>query len=262
MSTVARTRLPDYEHLLGISARGSWDPDAIDLHQDLLRWPSLGSRPRRRLLGLLAGFLVGEQAVAEHLAPFALAAEDPRLAAVLRAQHGEEERHARAIERLWAAFATPGQDPRELLDPGFVALFHERLPAIAATVGDQDGPGLGTAVALYHGLLEGVIFLAGQHALVDLATDHALPGLTETVERIQRDERWHVSLGMRILVDRPDGPAVARRLADEAPAAVAGWGDLVDPALRDDVVAALGRRLRTVGLAGVDGADAADPSGA
>lgn len=244
MSTV-RTRLPDPQRLLAISARGTWDPEAIDLAADRAAWPGLPDPVRRRTLGLLAGFLVGEQAVAEHLAPFAPVADEPGLSAVLRAQAREEQRHARALERLWAALAAPGQDPRTLLDPAFVALFEQRLPAVAATL---DAAGLGAAVALYHGLLEGVVFVAGQHALVDLAAEHGLEGVRESFERIQRDERWHVSLGMRILVDRPDGAALARRLAGEAPAAVAAWGDLVEPSLQADVLRALERRLRTVGL--------------
>ena len=50
-------------------------------------------------------------------------------------------------------------------------------------------------------LLEGVVFDAGQHALLDDLADGALPGVREGVERVERDERWHVGFGLRCLIE-------------------------------------------------------------
>ena len=50
-------------------------------------------------------------------------------------------------------------------------------------------------------LLEGVVFDAGQQALLDDLADGALPGVREGVERVERDERWHVGFGLRCLVE-------------------------------------------------------------
>jgi len=246
VSTSARSRLPTYERLLTIAARGPWDPGTIDLTADRERITDLPVGDRVRVRGLAAGFLVAEDAVAEHLVPFAPAADDdPGRAACLRAQSRDEDVHAVATRRLWAAIGDD-HDPLDLVPDAFRALFLERLPAVAAGVAD-DLP-LADAVGLYHGLLEGVVFIAGQDALLDLALEHELPGTAETIRRIQKDERWHVSLGMRILCDLPDEDRVTAVLHATAPAAVAAWGDLVPAATADAVLDALDRRLRILGM--------------
>jgi ribonucleoside-diphosphate reductase beta chain len=259
-------RLPDYDALLAISARGAWDPASFDLAPDRARWPALPESVRARFVGLVAGFVVGEEAVAEHLPPFSAASADPGLRACLDAQAVEEERHADAARRVWAALAGSGPlpggprdarerrglggaevvvpDPAPHAPPALVALFRERLPAAAAAAGED----LTGAVALYHGLLEGVVFLAGQRAVRALAEEHGLTGVAGVFARIERDERWHVALGARVLVDAPDGATVAARLPSEARAAADAWGRLVDEGVRDAVVAAVTRRLHATGL--------------
>lgn len=244
----AAARLPGYDALLAISARGAWEPGAFDLGADAARWATLPADVRDRLTALVAGFVVGEEAVAAHLSPFVAAAASPGLRACLAAQTAEEERHAVAARRVWAALGPRAggraADPAGVAPAGLVELFAHRLPAAAARAGED----LTGAVALYHGLLEGVVFLAGQRTVRALAETWDLPGLAGTFARIERDERWHVALGARVLVDAPDGAATARRLLDEAPDAAAAWGPLVDAEVRDSVVAAVGRRLRAVGL--------------
>lgn len=236
------SRLPTYDALLAISARGAWDPAAFDVAADRERWDALPAAVRDRLRGLLAGFVVGEEAVAEHLVPFRGATDDDGLSACLAAQVVEEERHALAALRAWDALA--GGRPEADAPPALVALFRERLPQVAADAGAD----LTGAVALYHGLLEGVVFLAGQRTVRALADEWALPGLAGTFGRIERDERWHIALGARVLVDAEDGAAVAARLPAEARAAADTWGPLVDRAVRDDVVRGVTRRLQAVGL--------------
>ena len=56
-----------------------------------------------------------------------------------------------------------------MLSPEFLALFEVRLPVAASSAP-------GEAVGLYHMVLEGVVFTAGQLALLDLLDDR-LPGL-------------------------------------------------------------------------------------
>lgn len=241
-------RLPDYADLLDISARGAWDPAAIDLEPDRARWPELPADVRERLLGLFAGFVVGEDAVAEHLIPYERAATDPGLRACLEAQQREEARHALATARIWSAFVEPSRrDLRnaEALAPSeLVALFRERLPRVAGEVGTD----LSSGVALYHGLLEGVVFLSGQTAVRQLAQEWALPGVDAMFARIERDERWHVTLGVRALLGASDGREVAARLPVEAPVIADSWGSLVDEGTRADIVALVTRRLTSSGL--------------
>lgn len=245
-------RIPDYDALLAISARGAWDPEAFDLTADLARWPELPSDVRGRVLGLLAAFLVGEEAVAEHLAPFQAAAVDPALRSCLLAQRTEEERHAVAVARIWTAVAGPNEadlaGAARRAPADLVALFADDLPRVAAAAGTD----LSGAIALYHGLIEGVVFLAGQTAMRQLADEWGLTAIGGTFSRIERDERWHVTLGVRTLVDAIDGHAVAETLPARARAAADAWGPLVGEATKDDAVALVSRRLTAAGLLAVE----------
>lgn len=235
-------RLPTYDALLAISARGAWDPGSFDLAPDRARLPALPAGVREQLAGLLAGFVVGEEAVAEHLVPFGDAAVDPGLRACLEAQVAEEERHADAALLLWGALGDG--DPAHVAPPALLALFRERLPAAAAEAGED----LTGAMALYHGLLEGVVFIAGQRAVRALAEEWGLPGVAGVFARIERDERWHVALGARALADAADGPRVAAGLPAAAAVAADAWGSLVDDGIRSAVVGGVTRRLRAIGL--------------
>lgn len=242
--------IPEYDALLAISARGAWDPSAFDLTPDVSRLATLPAGVRERFLGLFSAFLVGEDAVAEHLVPFEGAAVDPELRACLEAQRVEEVRHADATARIWAAFADPEDagiaGAARYAPAPLVALFAEELPRTAAAAFTD----LTNAIALYHGLLEGVVFLAGQTTVRELAEQWELPAVAGMFGRIERDERWHVTLGVRALVDASDGPAIAAGLPARARAAADSWGTLVDDATKDDAVALVSRRLTTAGLLG------------
>jgi ribonucleoside-diphosphate reductase beta chain len=218
-----------YESFLRIASRVQWDEAEIDLSADAAAWRSAGDA---RVAELIAGFCVGEAGVAEHLAPFAASAS-PAAARCFAAQERDEVRHARFFAR--AAREVVGlTSPRALLSPAFLELFEVRLPAAAAAAADN----LGAAVGLYHMVLEGVVFTAGQYALLD-RLDERLPGLRRGTELVLRDERWHVGFGTRCLIDAElDEGAI---LAEGARAA-AVWA----PEHAERVVATLRRRLALV----------------
>ena len=96
----------------------------------------------------------------------------------------------------------------------------------------------GEAVGLYHMVLEGVVFTAGQLALLDLVDDR-LPGLREGTELVLRDERWHVGFGARCLADLDYDEAA---ILDEGERAAALWA----PEYAERVVDGLRSRLRAV----------------
>jgi ribonucleoside-diphosphate reductase beta chain len=233
----------DYEHFLALAARAQWDEAAIDLRADAAAWPHVADA---RLTELVAGFCVGETGVAEHLEAFA---EGPA-AACFAAQQHDEARHARFFTRYAGAVGLA--DPRALVSPAFRDLFERRLPEAAA-----GSPG--EAVGLYHMVLEGVVFTAGQLALLD-AVDDRLPGLREGAERVLRDERWHVGFGARCLADLDfDADAILA----EGERAAALWA----PEHAARVVAGLRSRLRAIGrqraaLAGPPSPAAAAPGAA
>jgi len=257
-------RLSAYSQIV---ARLQWDARAIDLTADARAWPELPAERRRRLTTLLAGFRVAEDSVAEHLVPFADRAEhvDTMMMWLFFLQRRDEDRHTQLFDRIAAeVMQLPGETPDERLaaarvevPDAMLELFEKRLPALAAELG-AGHVGILDGVALYHMILEGAVFSAGQRALLDELSDGVLPGIREGVERVERDERWHVGFGVRCLTEakRPD---VLDGLLERATEAAAAWGDAVDAETRDFAVGLVRRRLAIAGLVGAP-ADAGDPA--
>jgi ribonucleoside-diphosphate reductase beta chain len=230
-----------------IVARLQWSPEAIDLTPDISAWPELPDERRGRLTTLLAGFCVAEEAVAEHLAPFAdvtreatLASQESLMAWVFFLQRRDEQRHARLFDRIAKeVLGLPGDTPAERranaraeAPAAILELFEERLPAMAAQLAEGRN-GLDEGVSLYHMLLEGVVFDAGQHALLDDLDDGVLPGMRRGIERVERDERWHVGFGLRCLVETQPSAEVLDDLITGADEVAEAWGDAVPRATRE-----------------------------
>jgi ribonucleoside-diphosphate reductase beta chain len=243
-------------------ARLQWNAAAIDLAPDARTWPELPAERRARLTALLAGFCVAEDAVAEHLAPYAdvarvssLESQESLVAWVFFLQRRDEQRHAVLFDRigrevLRLAGATPSERraaARGHVAPGLLELFEERLPAMAAELADGQA-GLDEGVSLYHMLLEGVVFDAGQHALLEDLEDGALPGVRKGIERVERDERWHVGFGLRCLVETQPSTELLSALLERAEDAAEAWGDAVSAELRSKSAHKVAHRLHAAGL--------------
>jgi ribonucleoside-diphosphate reductase beta chain len=256
--TADRVQLLQFPRLITYSqivARLQWDPAAIDLTADAEAWPGLDPERRRRLTRLLAGFRVAEDAVAQHLTPFADATErvDTMMMWIFFLQRRDEDRHAVFFDRVAAeVLRLPGDTPaeryaaaRKHVPAAMLVLFEERLPALAAELAAGQ-TALVNGVALYHMTLEGAVFSAGQRALLDDLADGALPGIQEGVEHVELDERWHVGFGVRTLVK--DGSAdVVAHVPERAAEAAAAWGDVVSEETRAQTVALVRRRLSLAG---------------
>jgi ribonucleoside-diphosphate reductase beta chain len=245
-----------------VVARLQWDPMAIDLAPDARAWPGLPAERRCRLTTLLAGFCVAEEAVSEHLAPFpevarnsSMASAETLMAWVFFLQRRDEERHALLFDRIAAeVLGLPGSTPAERraaarahVPPAVLELFEERLPALAAELG-AGRTALAEGVALYHMILEGIVFDAGQHALLDDLDDGTLPGVREGVERIGLDERWHVGFGLRCLIEAQPSQDLLDDLLARAEEAAAAWGDAIPAATRERVAHKCAHRLSAAGL--------------
>ena len=243
-------------------ARLQWNPGAIDLTRDARAWPELPAERRHRLTTLLAGFCVAEDAVAEQLTPFSdaarretLASQESLVAWTFSLQRRDEARHARLFDRIAAeVLRLPGETPadrraaaREHATPAILELFDERLPAMAGELAAGE-TGLGEGVGLYHMLLEGVVFNAGTQALLDDLADGALPGVREGVERVERDERWHVGFGLRCLIESQPTQELIDDLIGRGEAAAAAWGDAVPAAIRERSARTCAHRLHVSGF--------------
>jgi ribonucleoside-diphosphate reductase beta chain len=255
-----RSYWPDFFSKL--VARLQWDPEAIDLTPDARAWAELPAERRRRLMTLLAGFRVGEDAVSEHIEPFADAAREATLASkeslmawVFFLQRRDEDRHARLFDRIAAeVLGLPGDTPAERREAakvhapaGVVELFEARLPETATELA-AGRTGLAEAVSLYHMLLEGVVFLAGQHALLEDLADAALPGVREGLERVQADERWHVGFGLRCLIECQPSRELLDELLARSEDATGAWGDVLTASTREFIADLAHHRLAAVGL--------------
>ena len=243
-------------------ARLQWNPTAIDFAPDARDWQELPAERRDRLLTILAGFCVAENAVAEQLTPFADAAREATLVSqeslmawVFFLQRRDEQRHAQLFDRIAAeVLGLPGATAAERRDgarahvpAAFLDLFEKRLPAMAAELA-AGRSGLGEGVGLYHMLLEGVVFDAGQAALLDDLGDGALPGVREGVERVARDERWHVGFGLRCLIETEPSASLLDELLQRAAEAAAAWGDALPAATREASAAKVAHRLHVAQL--------------
>ena len=245
-----------------VVARLQWDPSAIDLTEDARAWPELPEERRHRLMTLLAGFCVAEEAVSEYITPFAevareadLASHESLMAWVFFLQRRDEDRHARFFDRIAAeVLGVPGDTPAERraaarphVPPGMLELFEARLPALAAEL-KAGRAGLGEGVALYHMVLEGIIFDAAHHALREDLADDALPGVREGVRRVELDERWHIGFGLRCLIESQPSRELLDDLLARAEEAASVWGDAVTDATREYIADMCHHRLAAVGL--------------
>lgn len=212
--------LAGYEHLLRAAQRLRWDETAIDLRADAGAWAALDEARRAPLRRLIAGFLVAEEAVAAALDPFLAATNDPLARACFAAQQADEERHARFFARV--AGEVVGVDAHDA-PPAVHDLFTRRLPATAAALRRGEAT-LGDGVALYHLVLEGVVFAAGQEALLEALHDTGLDGVRAGAARVQADERWHIGLGVRCLQDAGLAPEQLEALLAEGERAACAWG--------------------------------------
>ena len=245
-----------------LAGRLQWDANAIDLKPDAAAWFELPDERRARLTALLTGFCVAEEAVSVELDPFASAARETPMTShqslvawCFFLQRKDEVRHARLFDRIAdEVLHLPGDTPeerraaaREHAPPAILELFEERLPAMTAELADGR-TGLGEGVALYHMLLEGVVFDAGQHALLDDLDDGVMPGVRFGIDRVERDERWHVGFGLRCLVEAQPSANVLADLLQRAEEAAATWGDAVTAATREEAPHKVAHRLHVAGL--------------
>jgi ribonucleoside-diphosphate reductase beta chain len=247
----------NYDTFVILAESLQWDEATIDFAPDKRAWPALDDAESTHVLGLIAGFCIAESAVSGHLGSFQAAASNDWVAACFRAQARDEHRHARFFDRVAAEVAAvPGADAsarldvlRTLVSPELVALFEERLPATALRLA-EDREGLTAAVGLYHMVLEGVVLLAGQNAMLD-TLDHlsaGLPGVRRGVELVLRDERWHIGFGTRLVQGAGLDPDEVEAILALGQAAAGAWGDLVSPGAAERAARIHRNRLRGVSV--------------
>jgi ribonucleoside-diphosphate reductase beta chain len=247
-----------YGHFAQLAESLQWDETTIDLSTDIGSWSELEETEYDQILGLIAGFCIGETSVATHLTSFRGAAStDDMMAEVFAAQARDEARHARFFDRVVREVCgVPGENMTERVDAlrdristELVELFEERLPAIARGLADSDEE-LTTAVGLYHMILEGVVLTAGQHALLDALEKLSvpMPGMRKGMELVLRDERWHIGFGSRVIQSADLVDNDLEKILNEGSKAAWAWGDLISSKDIEKVDQLHKRRLKSVGI--------------
>ncbi|MBO0873257.1 MAG: ribonucleotide-diphosphate reductase subunit beta [Pseudonocardia sp.] len=246
-----------YDHFVTLAESLQWDETDIDYSADREAWPLLTDTERAKVLGLVAGFVIAETAVSEELGSYQAAASSASMETVFRAQARDEARHARFFDLVSAeVVGVQGADSsarreslRAHVGTELIELFEELLPATARRLA-EDHAGLTSAVGLYHMVIEGVVLLAGQHAMLDTleGLSVGLPGVHKGIELVLRDERWHIGFGSRIVKNADVGPDEADALLAQGEAAAKVWGDLVTPDAIETAARQHRRRLKAAGI--------------
>jgi ribonucleoside-diphosphate reductase beta chain len=97
-------------------------------------------------------------------------------------------------------------------------------------------------------VLEGVVLLAGQNAMLDTLDrlSVGLPGVRRGVELVLRDERWHIGFGTRLVQGAGLGRDEVEALLALGQAAAGAWGDLVSPSAAEKAARMHRTRLRAL----------------
>ncbi len=249
-----------YDHFIQLAESLQWDETDIDLSADREAWQKLEDAERDKVFGLLAGFLIAETAVAGNLGHYQTAASgrsETSMEATFRSQARDEARHARFFDLVAAeVVGVPGENTAQRRDhlrahvaDELVELFEERLPATAQRLA-EDHEGLLDAVGLYHMVIEGVVLLAGQHAMLDTLERLSvnLPGLRKGMELVLRDERWHIGFGSRVVQNADISEEKANSLLEWGESATKAWGDLITTDAIETTMRQHKRRLKATGI--------------
>jgi ribonucleoside-diphosphate reductase beta chain len=183
---------------------GVWNPATIDFTTDLVHWPTLPDRFRRRLIQLCAVFLAGEEAVSADLMPLIrVAAAEGRIEEemFLTSFLWDEARHVDLFQRFFSAFCPELDEASKRPADVYRQMFEDELrPALERLSVDTSAESQVRASVTYHLVVEGVMAETGYHVFRRLVgAIPTLPGLRESMTLLQRDESRHIAYGLYVL---------------------------------------------------------------
>jgi ribonucleoside-diphosphate reductase beta chain len=190
--------------LYQLAKRHTWNPQDLDFRQDAQDWAALNLREQDILCRLLSMFVAGEEAVASDLAPLLWAIG--RVGGLryeemfLTTQLFDESRHVEFFHRWFEAVAGEVEHSR-YWGPNYRRVFFEELPrALEALLTDHSSTAMARAFLVYHVTVEGMLAETGYHAaFVACQRRGVLPGLTQGLEFVKRDESRHIAYGLHAL---------------------------------------------------------------
>lgn len=196
-----------YEDLYQRWEENNWCATSIDFSSDRAGWAGLTDIQRRSALWMYSMFFYGEDSVADNLSPYVDAAPTEEQAYFLTTQQVDEARHAIHFHRFFKEVLDAGSDVSETLEStlpqlgwGYRNVF-DRLDLMTDELrADRSLPKFAQAVTLYHLIVEGMLAQPGQHFIEGYFTgDGTMPGFSEGMKHISRDEQRHIAFGVKTL---------------------------------------------------------------
>jgi len=212
--TTADVRLLSYAELYSLWERQQWQTQELDFTRDREDWHErIPAEERFQRMYGLSSFFIGEQKVAEELAPIMRAAPTEDQKIFLCTQIADEARHVRFFERFYREVGVLESDElsemlsqtSEHLNDNFGLLFDEMLKQRTDRLSTEpeDTEALVEAITIYHMVIEGMLALTGQHFIMDYNEEQGtLPAFVEGFGNVARDEHRHVAFGSVFLREK------------------------------------------------------------
>src|SRR6201999_3461805 len=165
-----------YTDLYARWERGNWRATEIDFSEDARQWrEDFSAHERRAALWNYAMFFVGEDAVADDLAPFIDAAPREEQKYFLATQQVDEARHAVFFKRFLHEVVGVGDGTvaggLASVQPELTWGFRKTFALLDEVTGklrtDRSRTALAQAVTMYHIVVEALLAQPGQHFISD-----------------------------------------------------------------------------------------------
>ncbi|AFV76568.1 ribonucleotide reductase, beta subunit [Thermus oshimai JL-2] len=185
-----------------------WDPQAIDLSQDLTTYQNLSEAQREAALHLASLFVAGEEAVTLDLLPLIqVIAQEGRLEEemYLTTFLLDEAKHVEFFSRLIGEVVGGDSQLDRFHGANYRKIFYEELPKAMNRLREDPSPeAQAEAAVTYNMIVEGVLAETGYYAYQRSAQilahkGHAVPGILEGIRYVQRDESRHIAYGLYLL---------------------------------------------------------------
>ena len=196
-----------YQDLYERWEQNNWRASEIDFTADREGWAALSDMQRKAGLWVYSMFFFGEDSVADNLSPYIDAAPREEQKYFLTTQQVDEARHAVFFHRFFREVIGAGDSVAATLaatEPqlgwGYRHVFG-RLDRMAEELRrDRSLPKFAQAIALYHMVVEATLAQPGQHFIEDyFAKAGTMPGFTEGMANVSRDEQRHIGFGVKVL---------------------------------------------------------------
>ncbi len=232
--SVAEKNLTDritYDDLYRRWEQSNWSATAIDFSADREGWAGLTEMQRRSAVWIYSMFFFGEDSVADNLSPYIDAAPKEEQKYFLATQQVDEARHAIFFHRFFKEVIEAGDTigatlafTEQHLGWGYRQVF-DRLEIMSEELRhDRSLPKFAQAITLYHLIVEGTMAQPGQHFIEDFfVKDGSMPGFSEGMENVSRDEQRHIGFGVKVLSELLRESDECKAAIDELLAEVMPW---------------------------------------